>query len=464
MNVMSRNISFLAATALLAAAPAFAQTTEPEQDVRPPSERSIDPPPAEEILREPERPLSDRVQDPSKITETNPPPMPERIVLPMPPDHSIANSAENLPIDQARYEKAREAIERGLAFLRENQDDNGAWLSNVREAPTDQPGKPSPVSVAVTAMALKGFAQAGEGPETSATARKALEYIASAQLPDGSYVGGALANYVTAATVSALAAIDDRTLQDQLAEATEWLQATQWDQTEGISPRQDWFGGAGYGNRGRPDLSNTQMMLDALYDAGLDPNEPAFQKALTFLQRTQNLEQTNPAEWAGNDGGFVYTPANNGESLASEAAGEGRWGENFPAGEPRSLRSYGSMTYAGFKSMLYAGLSPDDVRVRAAFDWIRKHFTFDENPGLGSQGLYYYYHTMSRALRVAQQDIITDESGEKHNWRAELIDAIVERQNPDGSWVNAAERWMEGIPEMATIYSVLALEEALKEH
>jgi len=112
--------------------------------------------------------------------------------------------------------------------------------------------------------------------------------------------------------------------------------------------------------------------------------------------------------------------------------------------------------------MLYAGLSPDDIRVRAAFDWIRKHYTFEENPGIGLQGLYYYYHTMGRALNVAQQHIIADDEGVKHNWREDLIDALVERQSSDGSWVNSADRWLEGEPIMATVYSVLALEEVLK--
>ncbi|MHC4219095.1 MAG: prenyltransferase/squalene oxidase repeat-containing protein, partial [Planctomycetota bacterium] len=190
--------------------------------------------------------------------------------------------------------------------------------------------------------------------------------------------------------------------------------------------------------------------------------EPAAQRALSFISRAQNLQSTNKAVWAGNDGGFVYTPANGGESMASEAAGEGRSGREVAAGRPRSLRSYGSMTYAGFKSMLYAGLSPDDVRVRAAFDWIRHHWTFDENPGLGQQGLFYYYHTMSRALRAAQQDVIQDADENDHNWREELIDALVARQLPDGSWRNGADRWLEGHPVMATTFAVLALEEAVK--
>ncbi|MGA1399884.1 MAG: hypothetical protein ACO38P_05810, partial [Phycisphaerales bacterium] len=174
---------------------------------------------------------------------------------------------------------------------------------------------------------------------------------------------------------------------------------------------------------------------------------------------------SNPAAWAqngGGDGGFVYSPANGGESFASEAAGEGRYGEIRPEGAPRSLRSYGSMTYAGFKSLLYAGLTSDDPRVRAAFEWIRKHWTFDENPGLGLQGHYYYLHAMARALLAAQQPEIETADGVKRNWREELVAALASRQRDDGSWLNEADRWEEGRPELVTVYAVLALEEALK--
>ena len=112
--------------------------------------------------------------------------------------------------------------------------------------------------------------------------------------------------------------------------------------------------------------------------------------------------------------------------------------------------------------MSYAGLSQNDIRVRAAFDWIRRHWTFEENPGLGQQGLYYYYLTMARTLTIAQQHTITDIEGVDHNWRVELIEALLKRQASDGSWKNEADRWLEGEPVMATTYALLSLEEALK--
>jgi squalene-hopene/tetraprenyl-beta-curcumene cyclase len=410
----------------------------------------------------PERALDPRI-DPSRITESEPPPLPEMVVLPMPPDHRISASADEVPISEAHWKQAVDAIEKGLAYLRSSQDDRGAWMHETRTVPTDQPDAPSPIGVAVTALAVKGFVQSG-GREAmqSETVQRALRYIRRAQRDDGSFEGGALTNYVTSSVVMALASLDDPDYQDNIREAVRWLQSNQWAQEHGVSAQQDWFGGAGYGDRGRPDMSNTQLMLDALYDAGLSPDEPAFQRALAFVSRAQNLRETNKSEWAGDDGGFIYTPAGGGESFASEQAGEGRFGELVPEDRPRSLRSYGSMTYAGFKSMVYAGLSVDDIRVRAAFDWIRRNFSFDENPGMGLQGLYYYYHTMARALRVAQQNVITDADGEQHNWREELIEAIVTRQRDDGSWQNVADRWLEGFDDMATVYAVLSLQEAVK--
>jgi len=183
-----------------------------------------------------------------------------------------------------------------------------------------------------------------------------------------------------------------------------------------------------------------------------------------FLTRCQNLKSTNAAAWAqtgANDGGMVYTPANDGESFASELAGEGRAGEKMPAGT-RALRSYASMTYSAYKSMLFAGLSKNDPRVLAAKSWIENNFTFSENPGLGQQGYYYYIHAAARAMLACGNDELTDSAGTKHNWREELIDSIIVRQRANGSWQNPEPRWMEDSPDLATVFAVLALEEAIK--
>ena len=264
---------------------------------------------------------------------------------------------------------------------------------------------------------------------------------------DGAFEGGLVTNYVTSCVVSALAVIEgaeDPRVQGGVA----WLKAAQWDSAEGHTAESNWYGGAGYGKHQRPDLSNTQTMLDALRDAGVPPEDEAFQRAVAFITRAQNRSESNPASWSGDDGGFVYTPAGEGESKVESEAG--------------SLRSYGSMTYAGFKSLLYAGLDVEDPRVKAALEWLRRHWTLDENPGLGDQGYYYYLHVMSRALRAFGQDSITDNSGKDHDWRRELAERLLALQEPDGSWVNRnSDRWLEGESCLATAYAVLALEEVM---
>jgi squalene-hopene/tetraprenyl-beta-curcumene cyclase len=313
-------------------------------------------------------------------------------------------------------------------------------------------------------MALKAFAQAGALGDAAilARARGAIDATLADPKAMEAVEKGGIGNYVMSSIASGLAAVGDADAKIGAQRAIRWLSDSQWDDAEGVDPTKDWYGGAGYGNGKRPDLSNTQMMLDAMHDAGVSPDDPAVQRALAFVARTQNRKSTNPAAWAqrgSGDGGFVYSPANGGESFASDAAGEGRYGEKL---EVKSLRSYGSMTYAGFKSMLYAGLSKDDPRVKDALGWIARHFTFEENPGLGQQGYFYYLHAMSRALHAAQLKSIADANGVAHDWRAELIAALASRQREDGSWKNTAERWEESNEELATIYAVLALEEALK--
>ena len=376
----------------------------------------------------------------------------------------IASSPDGVPTDNETFTRARKAIERGLAFLGAAQTTRGTWFEGEEVEPTDMEPRHRAASVAVTAMALKAFAQAGDIGDIAVRtrARNAIALtLADPKAMEAVSTGG-MGNYVMSSVASGLATVGDADAMVGAQRAIRWLAESQWDEAEGIDASKDWYGGAGYGNGKRPDLSNTQMMLDAMHDAGVSPDEPAVQRALAFVSRTQNRKESNPAAWAqhgANDGGFVYSPANGGESMSSEAAGEGRYGEKLAA---KSLRSYGSMTYAGLKSMLYAGLSPDDPRVKDALGWIAAHFTFAENPGLGQQGYFYYIHAMARALQAARVEKVADVNGTQHAWRSELVDALVQRQREDGSWRNSVERWEESKEQLATIYAVLALEEAIK--
>ena len=203
------------------------------------------------------------------------------------------------------------------------------------------------------------------------------------------------------------------------------------------------------GVAGQPHLGEDRD-LDALQAAGVSPGDPAVQRALVFVSRCQNLKtEHNDQPWAGkiNDGSFIYTAAGGGETKTEAPAGE------FPG--------YGSMTYAGIKSMIYCGLGKDDPRMKGALTWIRKNYTVDGNPGmpppLKQRGLYYYYHTMAKCLDTLGIDEVIDASGNKHDWRADITAALAKRQRPDGSWVNKEDRWMEGDANLVTGYALMAL-------
>jgi squalene-hopene/tetraprenyl-beta-curcumene cyclase len=411
-------------------------------------------------------PLDTRV-DASKITRLPPPGVPDRLTPPPPITRRIAESAGDVPIEPAAFDAARAAILRGLEFLRRSQAASGAWMEGTPAQGSEAPKVSQAASSAVTGLVIRAFAQAGLLENNDPAGARAVASLVKACWgangfePDAS---GGLATYVASCTALALASIDSLAHAERLREVVGWLQRAQWDQGEGLGPEQDWFGGVGYGSRGRPDLSNTQMMLEALHESGAAAEDPAVQRALAFVARCQNVRSEGAAPWAntgGADGGFVYTVANGGESFASEAAGEGRFGERMPEGT-RALRSYGSMTYAGYKSMLFAGLRRDDPRVLAAFDWARAHWSMQENPGLGKQGLFYYRLALARALAASGRDTIEDTGGTRHDWRKEVVDALVASQRPDGSWINDQDRWMEGEPDLVTAYAVLALEEAIK--
>jgi squalene-hopene/tetraprenyl-beta-curcumene cyclase len=109
-------------------------------------------------------------------------------------------------------------------------------------------------------------------------------------------------------------------------------------------------------------------------------------------------------------------------------------------------------------SYIYAGLKPNDPRVTAVLDWARHNYTLDENPGMGAQGLYFYYHTMAKALSTANVETLTTADGKNHNWRGELALRLLDLQKTDGSWSNDNGRWWEKDPVLVTSYSLIALE------
>lgn len=301
----------------------------------------------------------------------------------------------------------------------------------------------------VTALATTALLRAGQGVDSPAVAR-GLQYLQQFVHADGGIYreGTPYQNYETCLAMLCLgeANRDDR-YDAVLRRADAFVRGLQWDEGEEVDASDYRYGGAGYGSSKRPDLSNTTFFVEALRSQGASPQDPAIARALLFISRCQNLESahnTTPFSAKNPDGGFYYTPAAGGVSQAGTT-------------ETGGLRSYGSMTYAGLKSMIFAGVGPEDPRVQAAVQWVRAHYGLDSNPGIGSAGLYYYYHTFAKALHAMGETAFVDAQGATHDWRVELAAELARRQQADGSWVNDNRRWLEDDPNLVTSYALLAL-------
>jgi squalene-hopene/tetraprenyl-beta-curcumene cyclase len=333
------------------------------------------------------------------------------------------------------WAKRDAAVASSVEFLAKNQQADGSFSPQT--------------GAAVTALVVAGLLRSGRTADDPMVA-KGLAYLQKYVQPDGGIYtpDGNYKNYETSLAIAAFAeANKDGRYKELLAGGEKFVRGLQWDETEGKDKSDPTYGGAGYGKSARPDLSNTSFFLDALKSCGAGADDEAIKKALIFVSRCQNLEtEHNTTEFSAKnpDGGFYYTPAAGGSSQAGKT-------------DTGGLRSYASMTYAGLKSMIYAGVGPDDPRVKAAVSWLKMHYSLSENPGMGTSGLFYYYHTFAKALDAMGQETFVDAAGTSHNWRAELAEEFVKRQNADGSWTNADARWMEGDPNLVCGYALMTL-------
>lgn len=420
-------------------------------------------------------------------------------------------------VSPAVLESAHEAASKGAAWLAGNQQEDGHW--GMAETPaltalaiwalqrTDAAAYAEQIQ-AGTRFVL-GFAQ----PDGSIFCP-----------PRPGQRGGGLANYNTAICLSALHALEgakeDAAVLRAMQNARTYLAGTQY-LDEGL-----YRGGIGYEPNqpvAHADLSNSHLVYEAmrlsedledLRGAGEKRADLDWDAALDFLAQVQNLEGVNTNAWistaADDQGGFIYRPMAVGgrqgpppsAARPASSAGEGGEGEAAPAsprfprlpegasgvggmmrgengaaaalpdgavatagaagGHPATVHPYGSMTYAGLLSLIYARLDADDVRVQAAKDWTQRHWTLEENPGMGPEGLYYFFVTLSKCMAAMGEEQVVQPDGTSISWREDLLKRLVALQQADGSWVNDNNRWWEADPGLVTSYTLLAIASALE--
>jgi squalene-hopene/tetraprenyl-beta-curcumene cyclase len=362
---------------------------------------------------------------------------------------------------------ARPIVDRAIAYLRTTQDEtSGGWSHR----------KTGPNLPAITGLVVDGMLMDKRIDANDPAMQRAIAYILSFRKPDGTIHDGMLPSYNTAICLSALSRVHTCDAAEAIKAGQDAIRAMQWQGTlalnaqaynEAVDEDHPYFGGVGYGKHSRPDLSNLGFAVQALHDTGVSTEDPAFERALVFLRRTQMLDEVNEMAYADGSaqGGFIYATVPDAESVDSQPGQSqaGTFEEVMPDGSRATrLRAYGSMTYVGFKSLIYADLAPEDPRVQAALGWIERNWTLDENPGMSAEGQYYYYAVLARALDAFGRDALTvrNTDGETRTvqWREELIAKLGSLQESDGSFRSLNSRWMEDNADLITAYALIALE------
>ncbi len=352
------------------------------------------------------------------------------------------------PNPSLKKELAR-AIDRGNDYLVGAQTEGGFWSDGDYPAITS-----------LALAALQGDPEEHHKAKKAAVLKRGYDYVLSSVKENGGiYRIESLMNYNTAVSVLALVAANDPAYAEVIRKSRNYLIRGQQDFGEIGKTDTVLDGGIGYGDRyPHSDLSNTVLALEAIYyskhlvrdSAAAGDEDLDWDAAIQFIQNCQNLPETNDQAWvsgdAANKGGFVYFP---GDSKAGEM--------KLPDGRV-ALRSYGSISYAGMLSYIYAEMDSKDSRVTAVRQWLEANYTLDENPGMGPQGLFYYYYTMSKALSLAGVEELSTESGESVDWARDLALKMLNSQRADGSWFNDNARWWEKDAALVTSYAVLTLQ------
>lgn len=357
--------------------------------------------------------------------------------------NSSTQPAGTLPVSVANEVNA--AIDRGLDWLAAQQKEDGSWSNKSFPA--------------LTALALQSFTN-GKHPRRNEIIQKARAYILSCAHEDGGIFvevkdrqGGGLSNYNTAICMTALHSIGDRSLAPVIQKARKFVASSQYTGDD------IYKGGFGYDrvtDRQYTDLLNTFYSAEAMRITGdvedtRDISETRsdinWQATIAYIEQMQNKPQSG----AENAGGFFYKP------------GESKAGSTTNADGVIVFRSYGSMTYVGMLSLIYANVPRDDPRVLSAFHWSARHWSLEENPGMGANGMYFFYNILAKSLNAFGRDLIPSADGSFIDWRKEFALKMLSLQKIDpktgqGYWQNDSGRFWENDPVLSTAYALIALE------
>jgi len=351
------------------------------------------------------------------------------------------------------------------------QDESGAW----KAGPADK-AAPSPAYTGLMVTALAGAPSSLKARYKGAV-DKGVGYLISKINADGSVGEGPTGTFVkTYATGIALMAFASVERTDKVANAIRGAQA--YMKQNQLKEGKD-LGGMGYGDESAggkkatiANLSTTGFASEGMHQSGLPQDDAFWQLVVKYVRKCQNNSETNNdpefvAELkskglvVGNDGSLYYSTV---ADPAAQKVGTRK------VADKESIAGYGSMTYDGIKTYLYAGLKKDAPEVKAAVDWVRKNYSVEVHPGFPFdaaqrqhlRGLYHYYLVMSRALDALGENPFETFDGKKHDWAREIAEQLVKSVKESKMWKNENPAWFEGDPLLTTSYVLVTCNTLLK--
>ncbi len=358
------------------------------------------------------------------------------------------------PVSAASDEEIDEAIEKGLAWLAEQQNQtDGRWKGSDGNTEYD---------VGATGLVLLKFIEyANEqgmdptGPEYiySENVIKGLKFLDSHQVTDpvpaGGYDGNSNGNmihldgfhltYLTGTALMAYAA-NPGTPQDLVQDLTDWLVNAQCNDTTSL-----YYGVWSYdGFDCWGDNSNTGYATLGLgYALNAGASIPA----------TTTTALSSYVDYIQNDPG----PADDG----AEDDPDGGSGYTDPSSWVNSLKT-GNLIYEAVLS----GDAVDSSRILNATDYIDRHWNDDVEGWKGNLSAQVPYNTQYQTAYTIMKGLEAIGLGELNgkDWFDEISTAIVNEQLPDGNWTNGPYYVSPGgwpyiaTDDLCTAWALLTLE------
>jgi len=367
-------------------------------------------------------------------------------------------------------QKLTETYASAAEWILGQQDASGAWKQGQGDKAT---ASPAFTGLIVTAL---GGAPKSLKEKYKPAVDKGIGYLLSKINADGSVGEGPTGTFVkTYATGIALMAFASVERTDKVANAIRGAHA--YMKQNQLKEGKD-AGGMGYGDdqgggrKAIANLSTTGFAAEGLHQSGLPQDDEFWKLVVKYVRKCQNNSETNNdpefvAELkskglvVGDDGSLYYSTV---ADPKAQKVGTKK------VADKESIAGYGSMTYDGIKTYLYAGLKKDAPEVKAAVDWVRKNYSVEFHPGFPFdaakrqhlRGLYHYYLVMSRALDALGENPFETFDGKKHDWAREIAGQLVTQVKESKMWQNDNSAWFEGDPLLTTSYVLVTCNTLLK--